>query len=75
MARVDGEREDHFFCQCSHIVQLIIYIIGLATPLPELARVGRLIFLGGLDDARELLRHLGPDEQTNGLGCWWFWPM
>jgi len=27
----------------------------LATPLPEFARVSRLIFLGGLDDALEMI--------------------
>jgi hypothetical protein len=36
MARMDGEREDQFFCKCQHIVQLIIYIICLA---PAASRV------------------------------------
>ena len=39
----------------------------LATPLPEFARVSRLIFLGGLDDALELLRSLGPHERLGVL--------
>jgi len=39
----------------------------LATPLPEFARVSRLIFLGGLDDALELLRSLGPHERLRVL--------
>src|SRR5437667_7404878 len=39
----------------------------LATPLPEFARVSRLIFLGGLDDALELLRSLGPRERLGVL--------
>ena len=38
-----------------------------ATPLPEFARVSRLIFLGGLDDALELLRSLGPHERLGVL--------
>jgi hypothetical protein len=39
----------------------------LAAPLPEFARVSRLIFLGGLDDALELLRSLGPQERLGVL--------
>src|SRR6266852_1047663 len=38
-----------------------------AAPLPEFARVSRLIFLGRLDDALELLRSLGPHERLGGL--------
>src|ERR1700730_11271619 len=49
------------------MVQLILYTIRLVAPLPEFARVSRLIFLGGLDDALELLWSLGPHERLGVL--------
>ena len=39
----------------------------LAASLPEFARVSRLIFLGRLDDALELLWSLGPHERLGVL--------
>jgi hypothetical protein len=50
-----------------YIVPLISYSIMSSSTLPWLARVRRLIFLGGLDNTLELLRSFGPYERPGIL--------